>query len=208
MASPACWKVAGTALVTSSRMPTMPEDRRGINAFAAGFVVERDVAAGDGRAERGAGFGDAVDGGGKLGHDLRLFGIAEVEAVGGGDGRGAGAGDFARGFGDGVHGAEFGIEVAPAAVAVERHGEAALVAWHVPVPLMRMTPASPPGPCTVLVCTMESYCSMDPALGADVGSGEELLEVGGEVARLLQLGEDFGRRIERDRRAFHVPTGR
>ena len=24
---------------------------------------------------------------------------------------------------------------------------------------MRITPASPPGPCTVLVCTMESYCS-------------------------------------------------
>ncbi len=29
----------------------------------------------------------------------------------------------------------------------------------VPVPLIRITPASPPGPCTVLVCTIESYCS-------------------------------------------------
>ena len=38
------------------------DDRGGIDAFAAGLVVERDVAAGDGGAERGAGFGDAVDG--------------------------------------------------------------------------------------------------------------------------------------------------
>src|ERR1700685_1961866 len=27
------------------------------------------------------------------------------------------------------------------------------------VPLIRMTPASPPGPCIVLVWTIESYCS-------------------------------------------------
>ena len=72
------------------------EHRSGIDAFAAGLVVERDVAAGDGRIQRGASLGDAVDGGGKLGHDLRLFGIAEVEAIGGGDRRGAGAGHFAR----------------------------------------------------------------------------------------------------------------
>jgi hypothetical protein len=39
------------------------EDGSGIDAFAAGFIIERDVAAGDGRAEGGAGFGDAVDGG-------------------------------------------------------------------------------------------------------------------------------------------------
>ena len=104
------------------------QHRRGIDAFAAGLVIERNVAAGDGRAQRGAGLGDAVDGGGKLGHDLRLFGIAEVEAVGGGHRRGAGAGHLARGFGNGVHGAELGIHGAPAAVAVESHGQAALVA--------------------------------------------------------------------------------
>jgi hypothetical protein len=38
----------------------------------------------------------------------------------------------------------------------------------------------------------------DPALGADVGAGEELLEVGGVVAGLLQLGEDLIGRVERD----------
>src|SRR5258708_21124571 len=39
------------------------------------------------------------------------------------------------------------------------------------VPLMRISPASAPGPSTVLVCTMESYCShthrLEQMLGAD-----------------------------------------
>ena len=38
----------------------------------------------------------------------------------------AGTGDFARGFGDGVLRAQLGIEIAPAAVAVERHRQPAL----------------------------------------------------------------------------------
>ena len=102
------------------------EHRRGINSFAARFVIQRHVAAGNRRAQRGAGFGNAVDGGRKLRHNFGLLRIAEVEAVGGGDGRCAGTRNFARSFRDGMHGAEFGIEIAPAAVTVERHREAAL----------------------------------------------------------------------------------
>ena len=41
---------------------------------------------------------------------------------------------------------------------------------------------------------------VDPALGADIGAGEEFFEVGGEVAFFGQLGEDLLRRIERHRR--------
>jgi hypothetical protein len=100
------------------------DHRRGIDADAFGLVIERDIAAGDRRAERGAGFADAVDGRRKLGHDLRLFRVAEVEAVGGRDGRCSGAGDLAAGFGYGVHRAQLGVEITPAAVAVERHGQA------------------------------------------------------------------------------------
>src|SRR5215469_15525296 len=43
------------------------------------------------------------------------------------------------------------------------------------VPLMRMTPASAPGPSTVLDCTMESYCS--------------------EIQRLEQILEEASRRF-------------
>ena len=90
MASPRALKVRRNGLGYVVQNADDAKNRRGIDAFAAGLVVERNVAAGDGRDERGAGFGDAVDGGRELGHDLGLLGIAEVEAVGGGHGRCAG----------------------------------------------------------------------------------------------------------------------
>src|SRR6202043_2912123 len=62
------------------------DDRRGIDRFAESFVVEADVAAGDGRAEGGAGFGEAVDGFAELPHHFGLFRAAEIEAIRGGDG--------------------------------------------------------------------------------------------------------------------------
>src|SRR5271163_1821568 len=62
------------------------DDWRGIDRFAEGFVVEADVAAGDGRAEFVAGDGEAVDGFAELPHDLRLFWAPEIEAVCRGDG--------------------------------------------------------------------------------------------------------------------------
>ena len=102
------------------------QHRRGINSFAQSFVVEADVAAGDGNFQLLAGFGDAVNHLRELPHDVRLFGIAEVQAVGGADRSGAGAGHVARGFRHGMHGAQARIEIAPASVAIERHGQAAL----------------------------------------------------------------------------------
>ena len=134
------------------------ENRRGINALAKRLVVEADVAAGDGNLQFFAGFGDAVDRLRELPHDVGLFGIAEVEAVGRGNRSRAGTCDFAGGLGDGVHRAQARIEIAPASIAVERHGKAALRGLGSGF-LMRITPASPaPGASTVLVCTMWSYC--------------------------------------------------
>src|SRR5579862_3977625 len=95
------------------------DDRSRIDSFAQSFVVETYVAAGDRGIEFLAGLGDAVDDLRKLPHDVGLFGIAEVEAVGGADRCRSGASNFARGFRDGVHGAEPWIEIAPASVAVE-----------------------------------------------------------------------------------------
>src|SRR5262249_42439476 len=86
--------------------------------FAEGFVIEADVAACDGSAERSASFGDAINGLGKLPHDFGLFRVAEIQTVGRGNGTSAAGGDVAGSFGDGVHGTEFWIELAPAAVAV------------------------------------------------------------------------------------------
>ena len=183
------------------------EHRRGIDAFAAGLVVERNVAAGDGRAEGGAGFGDAVDGGGELGHDLRLFRIAEVEAVGGGHGSCAGHGHLARGFGHGVHGAELGIEIRPAAVAVEGHGEAALVARRAGA-LDAHDAGFAAGADDGVGLHHGVVLLVDPALGADVGAGEQLFEVGGEVAVARRARAATASGGSSGTGDFHVPTGR
>ena len=77
--------------------------------LAVGLVVERDVAGNDGEVERAAGFADAFDGENELAHDLRPFGIAEIEIVGDGDGFGANAGEVAPAFGHGLLAAFIGI---------------------------------------------------------------------------------------------------
>src|SRR6266705_3553908 len=60
------------------------DDRRWIDRLAESFVVEADVAASDGRAEGGVGFGEAVNGFAELPHHFGFFRAAEVEAVRGG----------------------------------------------------------------------------------------------------------------------------
>src|SRR5260370_30330397 len=100
------------------------DDRRGINGFAESFIVETDVAAGDGSAEGGAGFAETVDDFAELPHHFGLFGAAEVQAIRGGNGPRAARGHVAGRFRDGVHGANAGIQLAPTAIAVggERQG--------------------------------------------------------------------------------------
>jgi len=88
------------------------------------FVIEADVAAGDGRAEGGAGLGEAVDGFAELPHHFGFFGAAEIEAIRGGDGPRAARGDVAGRFRNGVHGSHARIQLAPAAVAVGGEREA------------------------------------------------------------------------------------
>ncbi len=73
-----------------------------------------------------AGPGHAVDDLRELPHDVRLFGIAEIQAVRRADRNRAGTSHIARSFCHRVHGAQARIEVTPASVAVERHGQAAL----------------------------------------------------------------------------------
>src|SRR2546422_426129 len=102
------------------------DDWRRVDGFAESFVVEADVAAGDGRAEGGAGFGEAIDGFAELPHHFGFFGTAEIEAIRCGDGARAAAGYVAGCFGDSMHGADAGIELAPAAIAVGGEREGAL----------------------------------------------------------------------------------
>src|SRR5258708_36170049 len=107
------------------------DDRRWIDRFAESFVVEADVAAGDGSAEGGAGFGEAVDGFAELPHHFGLFGAAKIEAIRGGDGPRAATSHVAGRFGDRVHCANARIQMAPAAIAVGGERKPAL---HASIP--------------------------------------------------------------------------
>src|SRR5438309_3437824 len=99
---------------------------RRVDRLAESLVVKADVAAGDGRAKDGAGFGKAVDGLRKLPHHFGLFGAAEIETIRGGDGARAAGGHVAGGFRNGMHGANARIELAPTTVAVSGEREGAL----------------------------------------------------------------------------------
>src|ERR1019366_5803959 len=77
------------------------ENWRGINGLAERVIIKTDVAAGDGDLQRGAGFGDAVNAFTEFPHHFGLFGIAEIQAIGGGKWTRTTARNVARGFGDG-----------------------------------------------------------------------------------------------------------
>ncbi len=143
-------KAMPSAQSASSRIPRTPRIGVGSIGLAKSVVIEADVAAGDGNVEGAAGFSDAIDGFAELPHHFGLFGIAEIEAIGGGQRDARRCSDIARSFGDGMHRANARIE-----------------SWHqrpLPsvesararlVPLRRTTAASPaPGPTRVLVRTM------------------------------------------------------
>ena len=59
----------------------------------------------------------------ELPHDLGLFGVPEVQAVGDADGPGADAGQVPAGFGDGDLPARPRIEIGVERVPVEGHGQ-------------------------------------------------------------------------------------
>ena len=60
--------------------------RRRIDSFAQSFVIEADIASGDGSVEHAAGLRHAFDGFHQLRHDFRTFGIAEIQIIGGSHG--------------------------------------------------------------------------------------------------------------------------
>ena len=93
------------------------------DADAIGLVVERDIAGNDGEFEEAAGLADAFESADELAHGLRLFRIAEIEVVGHGQRLGAGGGQVAPAFRDGLFAAFKRIGVAIARVDVGGEGE-------------------------------------------------------------------------------------
>ena len=162
--------------------PHHPQDGCGINALAQRLVVEADVAAGDGNLKLLAGFGDAIDGLRKLPHDVRLLGIAEIEAIGCAHGSCARTCHFARRLGDGMHRPQPRIEIAPAPIAIERHRQSALRAFNPNhARIARARRFHRVGLHHVIVLLPH------PALAADVGACQKLFEIVRKVADSTQL---------------------
>ena len=96
---------------------------RGVDGSGGGFVVEAHIAAGDWGVECAAGFGEAFDGFAELEEIFGFVGISEIQVVRDGERGCAGAGDVARGFGDGDAAAFAGILFAVDRVAIGGCGE-------------------------------------------------------------------------------------
>ena len=96
---------------------------RRVDGSSGGFVVEAHIAAGDGCVECAAGFGEAFDGVAELEEIFGLVGIPEIQVVRNGERGCAGAGDIARGFGDGDAAAFAGVLFAVDRVAIGGCGE-------------------------------------------------------------------------------------
>src|SRR6266478_3969868 len=157
------------------------DDWRWVDRLAESLVVEADVAAGDGRAEGSAGFGEAVDGFAELPHHFGLFGAAEVEAIRGGDGTRTARGHVAGRFGDGVHRADAGIQLAPAAIAVRGEREGALHGAGLWILDAHDSGIARAGTGESVGADARVVLLGDPALGGDGGRGEQLYEILREI---------------------------
>src|SRR5947207_5394791 len=153
-----------------------------IDSIAERFVIEADVAASDGNFKLFAGFGDPVNDLRKLPHDVRLLGIAEVQAVRRAHGSCAGAGDVTGGFRDGVHCTKLGVEVTPAAVAIERHRERSVRTFDANDPAITGT-----GALNGVGLDHGIVLLINPSLAADIFATEQTLEIIREVGFRAEL---------------------
>ena len=79
--------------------PNCADGRGRQDALTVGFVIQRNIARHDRHIERRNCLTNALDRADELPHDLGLFGIAEIQVVGGGQRRRTDRGQVAIGFG-------------------------------------------------------------------------------------------------------------
>ena len=173
-----------------------PQHRRRINSFALGLVVERNIAAGDRCPQCRAGLSNSVDRRRKLRHDLRLLGIAEVQTIRRRHRRRAGHRNLACGFGHGVHRTQFRIEITPSPIAVECHGQTALMMQSAG-PLDAHHAGFATRPEHGIGLHHRVVLLVNPALRADIGTRQQLLQICSKVPVLCKFVHCLCRSIRR-----------
>ena len=152
-------------------------DRRVRQALlGAGRVVQRHVAAGHGDLELDAAVRERGHGGDQLPHGVRVFGVAEVQAVRDGDGFGADDGDVTVGLGEGLAGSRCRVELGVPAVGVGRQGDAK-AAFLVDADNARVVGLGEGGVALHVAVVLVG----DPRLGGLVDVGEHGAHVGDEL---------------------------
>ena len=108
---------------------------------------------------------------------MRLFGIPKVQAIRGADWNRARTSHIPCGFSNGVHCAETRIKIAPAAVAIEDHGQPTLRAFDA-----NHTSIAGSGAFDRVGLHHGIVLLPDVALTADVWAGEQALQIVCEIS--------------------------
>ncbi len=124
--SPACLEAQAAGLARVGQLADQADDRRRVDRASAALVVERDVAAHDRDAERAARVAEAGDRPRELPRDVRLLGVAEVQAVREPERLGADAGEVRAALEHGLDRTAVRVGGHAAAVAVDRHRDRGL----------------------------------------------------------------------------------
>ena len=151
--------------------PHRANGRRRQDRGPVGFIVERDIARHDRHIERRAGRADAFDRADELPHDLRLFGVAEIEVVSRCQRLGSDSSQVAPDFSNGLFAAfeRIGFDIARCYVGARGNGFCGAVdADHGGISTRS---------CSSIRLDQVVILMPDPALGAHVGCADDLEDV-------------------------------
>ena len=180
IASPSRAKALPATRAGVGQLADHADHRRRVDRAVGPLVVEGDVAADDGHAERRADVGEAADGAVELPGRGGLLGVAEIEAVGQAERLGADAGEVLGALEHRLDRAVVGVAGDPPTVAVDRDRDRVAglrQRQHRGVGRLRSPYRARADHRVVLL--------EGPALGGDAG--------GGEQRQQLLLGRDAGR---------------
>src|SRR4029077_6156772 len=118
----------------------------------------------------------------ELPHDVRLLGVAEVQAIGRAHRSGAGAGYISCSPSHGVHRTQLRVEITPATVAIERHGEATLRCGGIRILDADQSSVARARPFARVGLHHRIVLLPHPALAANVWAGQQTFEIAREIA--------------------------
>src|ERR1700751_4278901 len=157
--------------------PHDSEHRCRVNSFTKRLVIEANVTAGDRDFQFLASLGQTIDSLGELPHDVRLLRVSKVEAVRSPNRSRARTRNLTRCLSDGMLCSQLRIQVTPATVPIQRHGQPAIDALDANYSRIART-RSLDGIGLHHVVVLLPH----PPLAADIRRGKKLLQRTGQIS--------------------------